>query len=261
MLLPSLAAALLIKGAALDTPAWQLRDASARCTIAQQTPGRITAISTVPGSDSYRLVVADAGIVDVGALVPATIRFAPSGKRLQGLASAGMVAGGQRLVRMDGLPPDLLDRLVESAELTLTVRSRPDIAVPVSGATSGVAALRTCEAAQLIAWGADARQFDAGGRRPVATRDRDQWVSGRDFMALAAQSGGRDIDAVFRVTVAPSGTIDACQTVTGDTPPGFERAVCRVVISKRLFTPAKDPAGTAVAGVATFPIFLQRRPR
>ncbi|SOB86882.1 hypothetical protein SAMN06297144_1993 [Sphingomonas guangdongensis] len=259
MLIP-LAVALLVQGAAPEVSAWQVREAPTRCTIAQQTPGRITAISTVPGSDSYRLVVADASIADVGALASAAIRFAPSGKRLQGLASAGTVAGGQRLVRMDGLPPELLDRLAESASLALTVRSHPDVAVPVSGAAAGVAALRTCEAARLIAWGADARQFEAGGRRPVAIRNRDEWVSSSDFMAVAEQSRG-DVNAVFRVTVASSGTIETCRAVTADTLPAVERVVCRVVVNKRLFTPAADSAGTAVAGAATFPILLQRRPR
>lgn len=246
-----------------QVPRWSLDVEPARCVLQGQEPGsRFTlSIDTIPGSDSYRLAVAGADIKPAASLVPASLTFAPSGAELKGFARTTNTPEGTPIILMAGVAPSLLDDLTNAESITITAGSEIRSTVPIFHAAKAVEALRRCNADQLIEWGADPTQFAPGGKGPIALKDRDYWVPDSILRAAAGQSKRSLISDDFRVTVATDGTVSNCQAVAGVTEAGMEKSICSAVMTKRLFTPARDANNGAVRGIATFRVMLFIRPR
>lgn len=240
---------------------WRLHEDPALCVLERRNAASPDALSitTMPGSDAYRLAVVTTAISKQLSFAPASLRFAPSQKALDGRANAARLPDGARMVWIEDVGPDLLDALSGAESVTLALRSKESVAVPVPGSVKAVEAFRRCSAAQLIEWGADAAQFAPGGTMPVARTDRSGWLSLRELLKAKGQSRRRDIDDAFRVTVSPAGAIDDCRALRDETEKGLEKIACAAVLGKPLFTAARDPGGRPVRGAATFRVRLISR--
>ena len=260
--------ALLAAGSVMmATPAgpagqWSVRVNPASCVLERQTPGPVSTLSiaTTPGSDSYRIAIAGKDVGKTASFVPATVGFDPSSHRISGFGSvASLPQLSGQLIWMAGVTPALLDELQAATSVTLaTAGARASMPIPKAAAAIG--ALRLCNADQLIEWGADAAQFAPGGALPVALQDRDGWVSKKDLLAISSRVRPADIHATFRVGISPTGTIDRCERVDAATDQGAEQIACAAVLTKVLFSPAKNGGGQPVRGVATFDVVVLRRP-
>jgi hypothetical protein len=260
------AAALVLIGAmqaapAASVPRWALRDDPARCVLERHSvdPLAKLSIETTPGSDTYLVAIASKEIKGTTTPTVASLSFQPSPRVIKGRASVSKLPDGMHAIWMQGVSPAVLDGLSEARTVAIAVTSDISGAVAVPAAAKAVAALRKCEADQLIEWGADAAQFAPGGKTPVALKDRDAWLSNTELMAVAKISG-QSVDAVFRVAVSTSGAIDDCSLVSTNVDKAVEKAACTAVRNRRLFTPATDASGNPVRGVATFRVALLRQP-
>lgn len=242
-------------------PRWSVQVGPARCTLQRRGASSVSAlaIDTVPGSDSYRVVITTPGATNAARFAAASLTFAPTQKALSALASGATLPNGTAYVRMDGIPPVLLDDLADADTLTMTIKSKVAGTVATPTAAKAVAAFRRCSADQLIEWGADAAQFEPGGHTPVAVKDRDDWISDKDLLNLARRSGRGSVEALFRIAVSATGAVSACRPLSESLHTDVTQVACDAVLGKTLFAPATDPAGMPVIGVATFRVMLIRQ--
>ena len=266
-MIASLSVALALAGNVQTDPIspvsrWMLRSDPALCRLERQNtePPVTLSIDTTPGSDVYRVAIASRTVKGSASLVPAALTFAPSLITLNGRASVATVPNGIPVIWMQGVAPEFLDQLASADRVTIATNKGVGGSVAVVGTAEAVKAFRSCNAEQLIDWGADAGQFAPGGTIPVAIQNRDAWLSHKELLALAMQSRQSNIDVVFRVAISVEGTVDDCRAVTDDIDKKSEKIACSAVVNKPLFTAAKDPGGRSVRGVATFRVVLERRP-
>ena len=245
-----------------SAPRWSLQVASAQCLLERQStePVSTLSIETAPGSDSYHLALASPNLKGEETPGPASLTFGPSTHVLKGYARMALSPEGTPLFWMQGIAPALLDEISGADTVVVATRGGASAVVPVPGAAKAVAALRRCSADQLIDWGADPAQFEAGGRPPVPRKNRDEWIPDQDVLAIAGQSARPQINDLFRVGVSPEGKVDDCHPVAGGVEPEVERIACAAVMNKPLFTPASNATGTPVRGVATFRVSVMREP-
>ncbi|MFN3434290.1 MAG: hypothetical protein ACK4ZY_07800 [Sphingomonas sp.] len=240
---------------------WSLKVDPAHCQLERRNAAaaQFLSIDTVPGSDSYRVLIGGIDSKGPATLTRGALHFAPSEKSVTGLVSGVRLSDGTMLLRLEGLPPELLDDLAEAESMSVLIKSRAAGSVLTPGAAKAVAALRGCSAGQLIDWGADAGQFAPGGRLPVALTSRDDWIANRDLMALATKSTQADTHVTFRIGITAGGGIEDCHPVTASSA-DVTKIACAAVVGKTLFSPARDAGGRPVRGVATFDINVMRRP-
>lgn len=241
---------------------WTLQADPGLCVLERRNtePPATLFIRTSPGSDGYWVAIASSDLDKSVSFVPATLTFAPSQKTLNGRATVVKLPDGTRVIWMEDIPPALLDNLSDAETVTMTLASGKSVSVETPSSATAVAALRRCNADQLIQWGADPGQFAPGGAMPVAVKNRYEWLSKSKLLAVMGKSSRPDIDEEFRVTVSPDGMIDDCHALSDKIEKGVEKAVCDAVVSKFLFTAAKNPSGQSIRGVATFRIRLASRP-
>jgi hypothetical protein len=241
---------------------WRLQADPGLCVLERHDtePAVTLSVRTLPGSDDYRVAIATPALEKLVSFAPATLTFAPSQKTRNGRANVVKLPDGARVIWMEGIPPGSLDDLSIADTVTIATKSGESASVKLTSSAKAVEALRRCNADQLIDWGADPGQFAPGGTMPVATKDRDVWLSKSQLLGVMGKSGRSDVDAAFRVAVSPDGAIDDCRALSDKTGKGVEKAVCDAVLKKPFFTAARDPGGQPVRGVATFRVLLASRP-
>jgi len=242
---------------------WQVDVAPAQCRLSRNLAGAEPAaisIQTVPGSDAYQLTLAGPGLRGIAGsqIEPAELVF-PDADKIAVFARAARLDGAlSTAVQMGGIGPELLDRLAGASTIALRRRNRESGPLALASAAKAVAALRRCNADQLIEWGADPAQFQPGGAMPVALTPREKWLTNSQLVGL---TGGRsEIDALLKVGVATDGTIDSCDAINDGGNPRLPKSACAPVKGRKLFAPARAPDGNAVRSVATFSIQLISRP-
>lgn len=239
---------------------WQIDVAPARCRLtrnfASASPPYSMSVQSVPGSQSYQITIAGEALKEIAqsASSPASLSF-ENGAAIAGRAvGVRLQASKSPAVRMHGVPPVLLDRLADNVAFGIQRSGRSVSPLVLGSAAKAVAALRKCETDQLVDWGADPTQFQTGGATPIATMDRESWLSTVQVMRIMA---GRDaVSATFKVGITDDGRIDTCFAVPPDDP-GITAIACKGVIGRSLFTPAKAPDGRAVRGAATFALEIR----
>lgn len=241
---------------------WVLRADPARCLLERQNvdPPSTLSIDTTPGSDTYRVAIANGNIKGFASLAPASLTVDPSRQAIKGLASVAKLPDTRMVIWMDGVPPAFLDNLADAGSVAISARSGAMASAPVAAPAEAIAALRDCIADQLTDWGADTAQFAPGGTGAVAIDSRDDWLSTKDVMTIVGRSSQPDIDAIFRVAVSADGVIDDCRAVDEKIEDGVQKTACAAVLGKRLFNAAKDAGGRPVRSAATFRVDLARRP-
>lgn len=240
---------------------WSLRIEPARCTLEKHLQGIDPAlfIDTIPGTDSFGVFVSAAS-QPPAPLAPASLTFTPSRQTIRGLATVTSIPDGSPVIVMRGLPPSLLDALGQATAMRV-VRKHGDVAIPISGGTEAVKALRMCIADQLVEWGADPAQFAPGGSPPRAVLDRDRWIPNSRLLKLAGLTKRAAVTDLFRMLVSEEGSVRDCRAVSEVTEPALAAGVCDAVSGRKLFSAAIDPSGKPVIGAAAFTIGLIRTPR
>jgi hypothetical protein len=242
---------------------WQVDLAPAQCRLSRNIAGAqpsAISIQTAPGSDDYQLTLAGPGLRGIvsGEFDPAELIFADASKIAVTTRAARLDGELSTAVQMRGIGPELLDRLAGASTIALRRRNRESSPIALTNPAKAVAALRQCNADQLIEWGADPAQFQPRGAMPVALIRRDDWLTKSQLIGLTA--GRSEIHVLLKVGVAADGTVDACDAISADANAKLTKSACTPVKGRKLFVPARAPDGTAVRSVATFSIELISRP-
>lgn len=245
---------------------WNLKIEAASCVLERQIaePPAMLIVSTMPGSDYYRIAVTAEKGRDSRRFGTVSLTFAPSPKEVKGYGGRTRMPDGRPAIEMDGLPPVVLDQLATATAVTMATEAFAGT-VSVTSPAKAVEALRRCSADQMIEWGADPAQFAPGGVLPVATRNRDDWLSKKDLMAVSRLSyqgetpGTYRFVEPFRVAISTSGAIDGCVALSAPTAKQAEALICAALLGKPLFTPARGPGGQPVRGVGTFNVAVYRK--
>lgn len=237
---------------------WNVNAGAGECTLTGSIPGAsptTLTLQTLTGSDSYRLVLSGPGLPAprVQQTFPVTLLIGD--QRFEQKARSAKLGGdrGNALI-LGGLGPDAVAALAQSTSITVESKgtSGPFALTHTKAATK---ALAGCVRDQLVEYGADAAQFQPGGKTPVALIPRDDWLSGPEIRRMLPSDGA--VDAAFRVSVTPEGTVDDCGLVAGKPSARVLKIICDAVLTRKLFTPASDPTGKAVRGVALFEVHVR----
>ena len=239
---------------------WGVEAGAGECTLTGSIPGAdpvTLKLHTVTGSDSYRLILAGKAVPPppVQDLFPVTLVLGAGDQRFDRRGRAARLGDtlGNAVI-LSGLGPDEVAAFARSSSIALEGRSATG-PFSLTHAKAATKALDGCVRDQLLEFGADPAQFQPGGKTPVALIPRDDWLSGGDVRRMLPTDGA--VDASFRVSVTPDGNVDDCALVAGRPSPRAQKLVCDAVLNRPLFTPARDPAGTAVRGVAMFEVHVR----
>lgn len=242
-----------------NTVTWGVEAAPGECTLTGSIPGPTPVtltLQTVTGTDSYRLALAGKPVPRPFAqdMVPVTIVLGPD-RRFERKARIARLGGdlGNAAV-ISGLGPDLVTAFSQSTSIALEGKAAAG-PFALTHSRAAVRALNMCVRDQLVELGADPAQFEPNGKTPVALIPRDDWLSAADMRRIL--SGDGSVDAAFRVSVAVDGSVDDCAVVAGRVSANQQKAACDAVLTRKLFTPATDPGGKPVRGVAMFEIHVR----
>jgi len=246
------------QAAAPAAPAWAVTVAPAQCTLARVFPpagDNAISLTTLTGSDSYRLTLAGAAIPHraQGSRFPVVLDLSAADARFPTNAMGAAITGKRGALTIYGLKADFVAALGNATSITLTAGQDKAGPFDLAKARGAVAAFKRCVQDQLVEWGADAAQFAAGGATPVALRDRDLWLPNDRLVRMKMTSDGA-IKADFRLGVAVDGSIDSCTPLEVAPKAENTKIVCDALMGKKMFTPAHDAGGHAVRGVAAYDV-------
>jgi hypothetical protein len=236
--------------------AWAMNVAPGRCTLSRglgPAGDNIMSLSTLTGSDSYRLTLAGPAISrrEQGLSFPATVTMTAADAHFPSTATGATLSGGRGAVIIYNLKAEFVAALGNAT--AMTVAAGHDNAGPyeVPRAHGAVAAFTKCVQDQLVDWGADAAQFAPGGATPVAMRERATWIEMRDIPRLS-MTGPGVIAFAFRLGVTAEGAVDGCTPLDAAPRPDNTKTVCAAVMGQKLFKPAHDASGKGVRGAVAF---------
>jgi hypothetical protein len=242
------------KAAVGPRPNWAVQIAPGECTLLRTTAApdaSLLRLTTSVGTGRYRLALAGTGVRVVGSDMPEQVELRIDGKivaRQFGSQSSRPVSGFERVYNVSAIPHEVIDSAATGGELEVRASSRRIAAIPLNGAAKAFAALRTCEAEQLIEWGADPAQFHQGGALPKLV-GRDQIVPQSLFRQI--KTSGRPIKPEHYLVLSTAGVVEKCAAVHGIPDSNMEQVVCAHLLGRKIAEPARDASGRAVRGVVT----------
>lgn len=130
-------------------------------------------------------------------------------------------------------------------EIAVGVPLRRDFILQTGSMQKNFAALRNCTDNLVASWGIDVERARAGVR-PVPLTSPGSWVTGADYppnMVRTFQPGLVE----FRLSIDPEGKVTACHVQQSTNPEGFNAAVCKAMMRRARFAPARDRNGEPIA--------------
>ena len=245
---------------------WQVDGGNDLCTlirtVAAPQPGTLF-LQTLPGTDVYNFAVSSKSFsfhsTDVP--FPVSIVLHDADARFDKKATSTQLENeGGTLMRIQGLDSGFVDAFAHSSSVTFERSTAPIGPFAYRSAGQAVHVFNACIEQRLADWGADAAQFQPGGKKPVPVKKPDAWLSPRQSLDLVRYVDRRQPTATavtLRLTVATDGRINGCQDM--DEKRGhadLEKAACSMFLSQPLFEPARDPAGKPVVGVAAHQLMV-----
>ncbi|MBB4100531.1 hypothetical protein [Sphingomonas kyeonggiensis] len=243
---------------------WEVKVSPAECSLIRgvQAPSpALLAVRTVPGTDEFVVLVSGKKVPERAANARFSVELHfDDAKPIEAEASPmGRLASGPTL-QLATFKPTMLDSFAAAHNVSASSDAGSFASFEVPSARAAIGALRQCIADQLIDWGADPAQFAPGGTPAVALKDRDDWLTSSQLMNLASTTSETGIDYIFHVVIAADGSIESCKRDDAKSGDKTEKLGCEPLIGKKLFAPARNPAGTPVKGAAAFRVMLVRRP-
>lgn len=113
-----------------------------------------------------------------------------------------------------------------------------------------LAAMRTCIASLVKAWGLDPAQQDALGKRTTSIGKPGLWLTSSDYPAGALAKGASAI-VRFRLMVGSDGIPTQCFVQQATMSPEFIKLTCDLLMKRARFSPALDRDGKPVASYYT----------
>ena len=245
--------------AAPEQPHWNVDGAGKQCILSRgaDTPaGATLALRTYPWSGMVDLVL-------VGPHWPAalhaddadlTLKFSAPDDTLTHKATVMALQGAGQAIIAYRLGQDFFRDLARAKSLDFAFRGAPLATVSLPMGDKAIQALRYCERAKLVEWGADQTLLDPASQPPEPSEDTDHWVDMRafhDFHALANYTFR--FFSVARLTIADDGKIEKCDTLDTLGERQVDRFVCDQLTAHAHYRAAHDRDGKAVRGIAILP--------
>lgn len=235
-------------------PKWAVQIAPGECTLLRTTGGSepsLLRLKTKVGTERYWLALAGKDVRAVSGLMPVHVELRVDGKvaaKRFGSQSSQSESGFNRLYHVAGIARDAIDAIAAGGALEVRASSGKVATISMAGGAKAFAAFRTCEADQLIEWGADPAQFEPGGSSPVI-KDRDRLIPQELFRQI--KTSGRSIQPEHNLILSTEGVVEKCAATYGIPDSNMEQVVCTYLTGRKIGEPARDPAGKAVRGVVT----------
>lgn len=227
---------------------WLVDESGLTCSMGRPVAeGPLTlVIRTYPGSGLYDVsFVGPEWRSRVHRFEEAKLILLPGGTRYD---SSGVVTdlgeGRGQALYLGTMPADFLERFSQASAMKLAVGTDEigTFSLPQAAAVSRVFA--DCEAGKLIDAGADPAGFGPGATRPRPIGDSYQWLTPADLPRLVESL--RYVSAAARLSLNAAGRPESC-TVVESNMAQVEQVMCRLVMARARYEPARDRQGSPVA--------------
>lgn len=245
--------------AAPEQPHWNVDGAGKQCILSRgaDTPAGVTlAVRTYPWSGVIDLVLVGPhwpnGLRSEDAEL--TLKFSAPDDVLTHKATAMQLQGAGQAIMANRLNQDFMSDLSRAKKLDFAYKSAPLASVSLPMGDKAVQALRYCERAKLVEWGADQALMDPASQPPEPSGNMSDWVDMKafhDFRALANYTFR--FFSVARLTIAADGSIEKCDTLDTLGEHQVDHFVCDQLTAHAHYRAAHDRDGKAVRGVAVLP--------
>jgi len=252
--------------ASTPTERWQVDGGNNLCTlirtVAAPQAGTLF-LQTIPGTDVYNFAVSSKSFSLHATDVPfpvAIVLHAAEARFDRKATSTQLENDGGTLMRVQGLDSSFVDAFAHSTSVSFERSTGPIGPFAYRGAAQATKVFTACVEQYLTDWGADATQFQPGGKKAVPVKKPETWFSPRqwgDLMRFLDRRQRGPVEVMLRLQVSADGHVSACQDI--DDKHGhadIEKAACGMLVSQPLFEPARDPAGKPVAGAAAYHLTL-----
>lgn len=235
-------------------PSWRIDAAPAQCILTRTLGGEphSLALSTVPGSFRYELSVLGKNTHDRATGTSEAVGIQLDDDRPVELAASFLRVKDLRIIRATGLDEALARRFAAADTASVTVGRATIGPMSIHHAGKALAALDGCVAEQLIEWGADAAQFEPGGRPARGKTDYEHWIADDEVRAALAGRSSREVNLILAVGATRTGAGENCRQVAGAMDEQMAGRICALLNGRPLFTPGIDPVGQPVAGVGVY---------
>lgn len=252
--------------AAAPTERWQVDGSNGLCTLIRMVaaPQQATLfLQTSPGTDEYSFAVSSKSFAPhpTDRPFPVSILLHDADSRFDKEATSARLGNdGGTLMRIQGLDEGFVQAFGHSTSVSIDQSGKSIGPYAYRGTGQAVQVFNACIQQLLTDWGADPAQFQAGGKRPVPLKKRDEWFTRNqmmDVMRSVDRRRGGAPEMMLRLTIATDGRVSACQDVDDKHGhPNLEKTACGMLLSQPLFEPARDPAGKPVVGAASYHLVL-----
>lgn len=245
---------------------WQVDGSNNLCTlirtVAAPQAGTLF-VQTIPGTDVFNFAVSSKSFTlhSTDVPFPVVIVLHDADARFDKKATSTQLENdGGTLMRIQDLDSGFVDAFAHSTSVSFERSTGPIGPFAYRGAAQAAKVFTACVEQYLTDWGADATQFQPGGKKAVPVKKPETWFSPRqwgDLMRFLDRRQRGPVEVMLRLQVSADGHVSACQDI--DDKHGhadIEKAACGMLVSQPLFEPARDPAGKAVAGAAAYHLTL-----
>jgi len=247
-------------------PKWALDGTGNFCTLSRTVDDATTTLSpsaatpttlvlrTYPGIQQFNfMVIRSTAPASLGPSATMTISFGPSGGPfVKPVAITPLGPGLGKAIAVNYLPPAFLDAFAGAAQVNVMIGKKSIGSYAIPNAAKAVEALRQCESAKLVEWGADPAAFAPGGRQAAPVGDPAKWV-GYDDMHFPRDSTASSAGfAIARLAIDTDGHVAACDLIDSNGNKGLNAVACKLLGDRARYEPARDKDGKAVRSVVLY---------
>lgn len=232
-------------------PRWSVDGSGAFCTLSRvvaEAPATSLVVRTYPTTDKFSLLLISKAPEGFGAIRDIAISFDPPGSHLAQRASILPLGDAGKAIDADYLPATFIEDFAKASMITIASGKKAIGTWSIPNAGKAVDALRRCETAKLIEWGADPLSFEPGGATPKPIGDASAWFVPEDIHR--GGTGTFSTLAVARLTIGVDGRVEACALV--DSSRNAEAIACPKLTERARYTPARDKDGKPIRSVAVY---------
>ena len=245
---------------------WQVDGSNNLCTlirtVAAPQAGTLF-LQTIPGTDVFNFAVSSKSfsLHSTDVPFPVAIALHDADARFDKKATSTQLENdGGTMMRIQDLDHGFVDAFAHSTSVSFERSTGPIGPFGYRGAAQAAKVFTACVEQYLTDWGADATQFQPGGKKAVPIKKPEAWFSPRQLGELMRFLDRRQrgvTELMLRLTVSTDGHVSACQDMDDKhSHADIEKAACGMLVSQALFEPARDPAGKPVAGAAAYHLML-----
>lgn len=234
-------------------PRWSVDGSGAFCTLSRavaEAPATSLVVRTYPGIDKFSLLLIRKGPAGFGAIHDVSVSFDPPGQHWAQPVALLPLGDLGKAIDMDYLPTAFIEDFGKASSITVAVGKKAIGTWPIPVAGKAVDALRRCETAKLVEWGADPATFEPGGAVPTPIGDASRWLEPPDVRM--GDTRHLSVMAVARLTIGVDGRVEACALVDSNHNAKFDAAACPALTEHARYTPAKDKDGKPVRSATVY---------